>query len=72
MNKIKLERVHSGGDCTHVKLFINDNDVGILYLKTNEVEVLIECLKKGIYSSETDLETDIFDEEDDFDLDTDS
>jgi hypothetical protein len=72
MNKIKLERVHSGGDCTHVKLLINGNDVGILYLKTNEVEVLIECLKKGIYSSETDLETDIFDEEEDFDLDTDS
>jgi hypothetical protein len=63
--------VHSSGDCVHVKLLINGNDSGILYLKTNEVEVLIECLKKGIYSSETELETDIFDEEDDFDLDTD-
>ena len=71
MNKIKLERVHSSGDCVHVKLLINGNDSGILYLKTDEVEVLIECLKKGIYSSETELETDIFDEEDDFDQDTD-
>lgn len=70
MNKIRLEKVHSGGGCVHVKLFINNGDVGILYLKEEEVEVLINCLKKGIYSSEVELETNIFDDEEDLDLDT--
>lgn len=70
MNKIRLEKVHSSGGCVHVKLFINESDVGILYLKEDEVEILIECLKKGIYSSETELVTNIFDDEYDFDLDT--
>lgn len=71
MNKIKLEKVHASGSCVHVKLFFNNNDVGILYLKEDEVETLIECLKKGIYSSEVELETNIFDDENDFELDTD-
>lgn len=47
-------------------MLINDNDVGILYLKEDEVEIFYNCLKNGKFESETVLETDLFDSEDDF------
>lgn len=72
MNKISLQKIHSSGpDSAHVKLLINDKDVGILYLKEEELDTLVKCLKKGIYDSDTNFETDIYDDnnyedEDDF------
>lgn len=66
MNKIVLEKIQSSGNVKHIKLLINDNDVGILYLKEEEVDILYNCLKQGKFDSETVLETDLFDSEDDF------
>lgn len=66
MNKIVLEKIQSSGNVKHIKLLINDNDVGILYLKEDEVEIFYNCLKNGKFESETVLETDLFDSEDDF------
>jgi len=61
-----LEKIQSSGNVKHIKLLINDNDVGILYLKEEEVDILYNCLKQGKFDSETILETDLFDSEDDF------
>jgi hypothetical protein len=70
MNKISLQKIHSSGPgSVHVKLLINEKDVGILYLKEEELDILIQCLKKGIYDSDTNLETDIFDDDDSIDND---
>lgn len=70
MNKISLQKVHSSGpNSVHVKLLINDKDVGILYLKEEELDTLLSCLKKGIYDSDTNLDTDIFDDDSDIDDD---
>jgi len=66
MNKVVLEKIQSSGNVKHIKLLINDNDVGVLYLKEEEVDILFNCLKNGKYESETILETDLFDSEDDF------
>jgi hypothetical protein len=66
MNKIVLEKIQSSGNVKHIKLLINDNDVGILYLKEEEVDIIFNCLKQGKFESETVLETDLFDSEDDF------
>lgn len=72
MNKISLEKIDSSSrDCTHVKVSINDKEVGVLYLKNEEVDILLSTLKKGIYSSETKLESNLFDDDDDFDVDID-
>jgi len=71
-NKISLERVNSSsGDVTHVKFSINDKEVGIFYLKGEEVDLLLSTLKNGIYSSGVKLESNLFDDEEDFDLDID-
>lgn len=68
MKKISLQKVHGvGPNSFHVKMLVNEKDVGILYLKEEELEVLIDCIKKGIYDSDTEFETDIFDDEDDVD-----
>ena len=72
MNKISLERLSSSSrDVTHIKLLINDKEVGVLYLKDEEVDLLLSTLKKGIYSSGVKLESNLFDDGDDFDLDID-
>jgi len=72
MNKISLERVDSSSrDITHVKFLINDKEVGILYLKDEEVDLLLSTLKKGIYSSGVKLESNLFADEEDFDVDID-
>jgi len=67
MNKISLEKLESYSGNLHVKMLINGNDVGILYLKEEEVDILINALKKGIYSSDAKLESNLYDDADDFD-----
>lgn len=72
MNKISLLKVHSTQEGSyHVKLLINGNDVGILYLKEEEVETLLDALRNGRESSSV-VVSDIYDsEEEDFDVDND-
>ena len=72
MNKISLEKIHSSNGVYHVKLLINDKDVGALYLKEEEAEALLSCLKFGRSESETSLNVNIFDEDDDFEDDIDA
>ena len=69
MNNIVLEKVNSSGNSVHVKLLINDKDVGILYLKEEEVDILLKCLKHGSLSTDVNLESKIYTEEEDFDGD---
>lgn len=71
MNKITLEKIQSTGSCTHVKITINNSEVGALYLKEDELDILLSCLKKGIYSSDTQLTSNLFDDDETFDLDED-
>ena len=68
MNKIALERVQTIGQCTHVKLLVNDNDVGILYLKEDEADILFKCLKRGSYQTEIQLDSNIYEDEGDDDF----
>jgi len=68
MNKISLEKImSSSGGNLHVRLLINDKDVGVLYLKEEEADVLIAAIKKGIYSSDTTFSSNLYDDENDFD-----
>ena len=68
MNKIYLEKLDSSsGSCLHIKLKINNSDVGVLYLKEHEVELLLKTLRGGIRSTEILLETNIYDDGSDFD-----
>lgn len=68
---IKLEKIYFSGDTVHVKLLINDKDCGILYLNTDEAELLLKSLKFGVGRTDSELESNIFDEEDDFDVEDD-
>ena len=70
-NRITLEKIGSAGSCTHVKIIINNSEVGALYLKEEELDALLKCLKNGIYSSETELVTNLFDDDETFDSDED-
>ena len=72
MNKITLEKVYSSGDNYHVKFLINGNDVGILYLKEEEANILLDSLRHGVRNSETVIDSNIYDSDDeDFDIDND-
>jgi len=71
MNKIRLEKIYSSNSSLHVKLLVNDKDIGVLYLKEDEAELLIQALRHGVRNAETELESNIFDTEDDFDGDID-
>ena len=68
MNKISLERVQTVDLCTHVKLLVNGNDVGILYLKEDEADILFKCLKRGSYQTETQLDSNIYEDDGDDDF----
>jgi len=71
MNKITLEKIYSSGDSVHVKILFNSKDVGVLFLKEEEAELLIKALRLGASSADVDVFTDIFDEDDIFDGDID-
>lgn len=73
MNKITLQKVYSSGNSYHVKVLVNGNDVGILYLKEEEVDIILDSLRHGIRDSETIIDSNIYDDNDeDFDDDNDS
>lgn len=71
MNKIRLEKIYSSSDSVHVKFLINEKDLGVLYLKQDEAELLIKSLRQGVGDADSELESDIFDEDDDFSTDVD-
>jgi hypothetical protein len=60
MNKISLEKVNSSNSITHVKFSIDDKDVGMLYLKDDELDVVLACLRKGSFNSETEVISDVY------------
>ena len=73
MNNIVLEKINSSGSIVHVRLLINNKDIGVLYLKEEEADILIKCLKHGSLNSDINLESKIYtDDNEDEDLDGDS
>jgi hypothetical protein len=71
MNGIVLEKVNSSGSSVHVKLLIDNKDVGILYLKEEEADILLKCLKHGSIHSDITLECKIYSDDEDLDSDLD-
>lgn len=64
MNTIHLTKKHvTASGSVHAQIKINDNDVGLLYLTSQEIDVLTDVLRKGLIESDTVLETDLYDEE---------
>lgn len=59
MNLVELKAVTQVGDSSHVSVFINKKDVGILYLKGSEIDVLLSLLRLGTQQSSVQLETDL-------------
>lgn len=59
MNSVELKAVTQVGDSSHVSVYINKKDVGILYLKGNEIDVLLSLLRLGAQQSNVQLETDL-------------
>jgi hypothetical protein len=59
MNSVELKAVTQVGDSSHVSVYINKKDVGILYLKGNEIDVLLSLLRLGTQQSNVQLETDL-------------
>ena len=59
MNLVELKAVTQVGDSSHVSVFINKKDVGILYLKGSEIDVLLSLLRLGTQQSNVQIETDL-------------
>jgi len=60
MNSFHLIKTHTTGTGSmHVQVKINGNDVGLLYLNTEEVDILMNILRDGLVNSNTLLETDL-------------
>jgi len=62
MNLIELRAVTRVGNSSHVSVFINKKDVGILYLKDNEIDILLQVLRQGVkydHQADIQLETDL-------------
>lgn len=59
MNLVELKAVTQVGDSSHVSVFINKKDVGILYLKSSEIDILLSLLRLGTQQSNVQIETDL-------------
>lgn len=59
MNLIELRAITRAGNSSHVSVFINKKDVGILYLKDNEIDILLHALRQGVGQADIQLETDL-------------
>jgi hypothetical protein len=59
MNLVELKAVTQVGDSSHVSVFINKKDVGILYLKGSEIDILLSLLRLGTQQSNVQIETDL-------------
>jgi hypothetical protein len=68
MNKIVLQLVDThGNDTYHVKVLINEKDVGILYLNEQEGEIITKLLQRGAAASDAQFSSDLFDQDEDYD-----
>jgi hypothetical protein len=59
MNLIELRAITRAGNSSHVSVFINKKDVGILYLKDNEIDIFLRALSQGAGQADIQLETDL-------------
>lgn len=67
MNSLSLlttHKTHSGG--VHAQIKLNDKDIGVLYLSEREADILLSILRKGVINTDTRLQTDIIEEEEDW------
>lgn len=68
MNKIELVKIDSTGTgVTHIKVLIDEKDVGMLYLNADEVDLLLNTLKHGYLESDVEVSTNIYEDSDDED-----
>jgi hypothetical protein len=64
MNTLKLVATHkTSSGAAHIKILLNDNDVGLLFLTEKEIQVLMNILRLGLVNSDTRLQTDLIQEE---------
>lgn len=59
MNLIELRAITRAGDSSHISVFVNKKDVGILYLKDNEIDILLKALRQGVGHADIQLDTDL-------------
>jgi hypothetical protein len=65
MNKLELRKVEATGTGTlHIKIFLDDKDVGFIYLNNDEIDTVVKCLKRGALASEVELITDVYNDDD--------
>jgi len=68
MNKIELVKTDSTGTgVTHIKVLIDEKDVGVLYLNADEIDLLLNTLKHGYINSDVEVSTNIYDDSDEED-----
>lgn len=64
MDTIHLYKKHTtASGSVHAQVKINDNDIGLLYLTSQEADILVNVIRKGLVDNDAVLETDLYDEE---------
>lgn len=53
--KIELSNIQNTQTGVHVKVLANNKEVGILYLSHEELEALLDLIRKGSYNSSTEF-----------------
>ena len=51
----------------HVKVLANDKEVGILYLNDEEIEALLDLIRRGTYDSTHEFVNSLYVDEEDYD-----
>lgn len=71
--KIELENIQNTDHGVHVKVLANNKEVGVLYLSNDELEAILDLIRKGVHNSSTEFvnSLNVDDYSDDFE-DTDS
>ena len=71
-NSIRLEPAGGGSNnSANTRVFINDHDIGVLYLNKQEFEILHDVLKTGSNDAESDVKIEapsLEEEEVDYDM----
>lgn len=53
--KIEFAHLTSTQTSTHVKVLADSKDVGVLYLSNEELDALLDLIRKGVRSSDTEF-----------------
>jgi hypothetical protein len=53
--KFEFSHLASTASCVHVKVMANNKEVGILYLNNEELDALLDLIRKGISSSSVEF-----------------